>query len=115
MPALHREQEHRAQKQEIAAQAAQLVRDGMSLFLDAATTTVCMVPHLRGYQNLTVVTNSLLITQKLGEQGDSSMRILCTGGQYIPQNMAFGGAGRPAHDCVGAGGFALFFVAGHLA
>lgn len=91
MPAMHREQEHRAQKQEIAAQAAQLVRDGMSLFLDAATTTVCMVPYLRGYQNLTVVTNSLLITQKLGEQGDSSMRILCTGGQYIPQNMAFGG------------------------
>lgn len=91
MPAMHREQENHAQKQEIAAQAARLVRDGMSIFLDAATTTSCIVPYLSGYKNLTVVTNSLLITQKLGELGDGSIRLLCTGGQYIPHNKAFGG------------------------
>ena len=92
MPAFHREQENISKKQEIVARAARLIEDGMSIFLDAATTTSCIVPYLSNHKNLTVVTNSLLLTEKLGELGEDWVRVFCTGGVYIAHNKAFGGA-----------------------
>lgn len=92
MPAFHREQENITKKQEIAARAARLIEDGMSLFLDAATTTTHIVPYLSSHKNLTVVTNSLLLTEKLGELGEDCVRVFCTGGIYIAHNKAFGGS-----------------------
>lgn len=91
MPAFHREQENAPQKQEIAARAAELIEDGLSLFLDASTTVSHLLPYLTHHKNLTVVTNSLMLTQKLGEAGNG-IRVFCTGGLYLQSNQAFGGA-----------------------
>ena len=91
MPAFHREQENIAKKQQIVARAARLIEDGMSIFLDAATTTTHIVPYLSSHKNLTVVTNSLILTEKLGELGQDCVRVFCTGGIYITNNKSFGG------------------------
>ncbi len=92
MPAFHREQDQHLAKMAIAERAAALIEDGMSIYLDAATTTVRILPHIAAHQDLTVITNSLWLTDKLGELGDGCVRVLCTGGSYIARNHAFGGA-----------------------
>jgi DeoR/GlpR family transcriptional regulator of sugar metabolism len=56
-------QEARRQKEAIARFGARLVRDGYGIALDGSTTTCAMVPYLKGLQDLTVVTNSLIIAE----------------------------------------------------
>ena len=46
-------------KQRIARWAAEAVEDGSTILLDASTTVQFMIPHLREYQRLTIVTNGL--------------------------------------------------------
>lgn len=52
------------EKVAIARKAATFIEDGMSIYLDAGTTTQAMVPFLEG-KNIVVVTNSLPIANKL--------------------------------------------------
>lgn len=49
---------HLPQKQQIAEMASDLVRNGEAIYLDAGTTTLAMIPYLRG-KSITVVTNGL--------------------------------------------------------
>ena len=46
-------------KQRIARWAAEIVEDGSTILLDASTTVQFMIPHLREYKRLTIVTNGL--------------------------------------------------------
>lgn len=46
-------------KQRIARWAAEMVEEGSTILLDASTTVQFMIPHLREYKRLTVVTNGL--------------------------------------------------------
>lgn len=46
------------QKQKIAEMASGLVRSGEAIYLDAGTTTLAMIPYLKG-KSITVVTNGL--------------------------------------------------------
>ncbi len=55
------------QKSNIAEAAARLVKDGQTIFIDAGTTTVEMVNHLKNRQGLTVVTNSVKVLYALAE------------------------------------------------
>ena len=92
VPVFQRAQDNIAVKQIIAARAASLVRNGMSLFLDTSTTAACIVPHLKNFKHLTVITNSHIIAEKLGEFSSDCVHILCTGGMYLPIDKAFGGS-----------------------
>jgi DeoR/GlpR family transcriptional regulator of sugar metabolism len=46
-----------AQKRAIAAHVAQLVKPGMTVYLDAGTTTAALIPHIVGLSDMTVITN----------------------------------------------------------
>lgn len=48
-------------KQAIGAVAAQLVDDGMSVFMDSGTTALALVRHLAGKTGLTIITTDLTI------------------------------------------------------
>ncbi|OTN76280.1 hypothetical protein A5886_001357 [Enterococcus sp. 8G7_MSG3316] len=48
-----------SEKQVIAKHAAQLIKDGEVIYLDAGTTTLEMIPYLQKIQKLKVVTNSV--------------------------------------------------------
>lgn len=49
------------QKDAMARHAATMVRESMTIYLDAGTTLQAMRPHLQSFQDLTVVTNDLVI------------------------------------------------------
>lgn len=56
-----RQQQYAAQKSRIGCAAASLVNHGETIFLDASTTSHAMIPYLKKYPELTVVTNSLKV------------------------------------------------------
>ena len=47
------------QKEKIALKAAEFIRGGTTIFLDAGTTTYEIAKHIMEYENMTVVTNDL--------------------------------------------------------
>jgi DeoR family fructose operon transcriptional repressor len=53
------------QKKSIGWAAAQLVKDGDRIILDAGTTTQQVASHLSGKKNLTVITNNLAVIDNL--------------------------------------------------
>jgi len=64
------------EKQCIGEAAAALVQDGSTIILDASTTTLQMVKHLRGRRGLTVVTNCLPIAMEFEESPHVTVVIL---------------------------------------
>ena len=82
-----RTETHRAEKLQIARTAASLVRPGDALFLDASSTVITMIPFLQ-QQNLTVITNSLCVAERMGENG---ARVFITGGELQAHSKSFGG------------------------
>lgn len=90
LPVDFRRQENAAAKEEIARKAAQMVKDGETVFLDASSTALHLLPYLTKKQNLTLITNSYRVIDLVK---DGKTRILCTGGLLSPRNLAFvGGA-----------------------
>lgn len=75
-------------KGEIAKRAAELVRDGMVIFLDSSSTAAHLVPHLTRFHDLTVITNSPATSIALGECG---IRNFCTGGELSSRSVSFVG------------------------
>lgn len=71
---------NRSAKDLIAAKAVSLVREEMSLFLDASSTTVTLAHALGRFHHLTVVTNSLEVARLVGDR--TSNRVIMTGGEY---------------------------------
>jgi DeoR/GlpR family transcriptional regulator of sugar metabolism len=45
------------QKRGIAAEVARLLKPGMTVYLDAGTTTACLVPQIAALSDMTVITN----------------------------------------------------------
>ncbi len=88
LPLSLREQESRPQKELIAARAAELLHDGSTIIMDASSTVQHMIPYLEDYDDLTVITNSMAVVNQLEK---TSIRVLCTGGRFIPRNRAFVG------------------------
>ena len=76
-------------KSEIARRAAELVRDGMVIFLDSSTTVAHLVPHLARFHGLTVVTNSPATSIALGECG---IQNFCTGGEFSSPSVCYVGS-----------------------
>lgn len=65
-------------KQRIAAQIAELVKDGESIMLDASSTAVYIAKALKDKKNLTVITNSIEIIIELLDM--SEWNVFSTGG-----------------------------------
>src|SRR5258708_1320054 len=57
----------------LAACAAQLVQDGMAVFLDTGTTTLALAQRLTEFKRLRVVTNSLDIAQLIAHHSDNDV------------------------------------------
>src|SRR5665647_857248 len=57
-----------ASKRRIGELAASLVEDGQTIMLNGGTTPLAVLPHLATRQNLTIVTNNLLVPGELPPQ-----------------------------------------------
>ncbi|MBV8619483.1 MAG: DeoR/GlpR transcriptional regulator [Curvibacter sp.] len=67
---------HKARKEAIARAAAEQVRAGETLLLDGGTTTAVLAQHLRGRQDLRVITNSLQVWTTLANEPGIELIIL---------------------------------------
>jgi DeoR family transcriptional regulator of aga operon len=72
-----KEKLHRKEKLRIGAFAAKLVKEGQSVVLDSGTTTTMIARELRGFRNLTVITNAVNIAAELA---GTAVEVILTGG-----------------------------------
>jgi DeoR family fructose operon transcriptional repressor len=79
-PIKERELRYKEQKERIASFVAQLIRNGETIMLDGGTTTLQIARHLKGKNNLMIVTNSIGIAQEL--DGSYDCEVILTGGQF---------------------------------
>ncbi len=78
-----------SEKEKLAKRASELIRDGDILFLDASSTVNHITEYLSSKQNLTVITNSMLIAEKLKEK---DIRCYLTGGMTVENSYALVGS-----------------------
>lgn len=84
-----KEDQFQDEKKRIAQKAAEFIEDGDSLIIDSGTTTLYLANELAKFKDLTVVTNSIHLMQKLSAlQG---INIISTGGMLRTNTMALAG------------------------
>lgn len=74
-----RERQNVLEKQIIAGQALQHIRDGMTIFLDSSSTVYIMAQMIEGFNNLCVITNSMKTALCLASR--KGISIMCAGGK----------------------------------
>lgn len=89
IPLMYREDQNNAAKKAIAEKAAKLIRDGDVIFLDASSTVSYLIPHLTGFRDLLVITNSPKTSIRLGEH---NIKNYCTGGLLLMHSVAYVGS-----------------------
>ncbi|MBZ0298583.1 MAG: DeoR/GlpR family DNA-binding transcription regulator, partial [Anaerolineae bacterium] len=80
---------NRHAKTVIGAAAAAMVKEGYSIALDTSTTAFALVPFLKHFKKLTIVTNSLAIAQ--GFINQSGIEILVPGGRLKKETLSIVG------------------------
>ncbi|HVL70540.1 MAG TPA: DeoR/GlpR family DNA-binding transcription regulator [Beijerinckiaceae bacterium] len=88
-PVDERQTEDEDAKNAIGAAAAARVEAGQIVILDAGTTTLALARHLRGRENLTIVTNSLVIAQTTGRFPTCTTYVI--GGKLVTGSMSLVG------------------------
>lgn len=86
-----RQGRHHREKLAIAASAAQWVEDGFTVGLDSSTTAHALVPVLKRFKRLTIVTNSLVIAQSFLDS--PGIQVLVPGGRLRRDSISI--VGRP--------------------
>lgn len=88
IPFVIREYEQADEKILVAKKAAELVKDGDVIFMDASSSAYNMIPYLKNKSNITVITNGLKTVNALMEL---NVKCICTGGELMPSCMVFVG------------------------
>ena len=88
IPLILREDQNSKLKQIIAKKAAEYVNDGNVIFLDASSTAAHIIPYLKKFNDIIVVTNSPKTSIKLGEE---NIKNYCTGGLLLAHSIAYVG------------------------
>jgi DeoR/GlpR family transcriptional regulator of sugar metabolism len=84
-----RQQQKSAQKARIGQAAASLVSYGDTVFLDASTTAHAIIPHLKNFPELTVITNSLKAAMSLLDA--SQIQVILPGGNLRRESISLVG------------------------
>jgi DeoR/GlpR family transcriptional regulator of sugar metabolism len=85
-PVVHRAISQAAEKQRIGQAAANLVKDGETVFLGSGTTVLEVARQLKDRPNLTVITNSLLVLNVLADA--PGLTLIALGGFFRPSEMS---------------------------
>lgn len=95
IPYLIRELEHSSEKNIIAKYAADLVKDGDTIFLDASSSACRIIPYLTERKQITVITSGI---QALNLLSEYEINAICTGGISI--NSCLSLVGNDAHRTI---------------
>lgn len=88
IPLILREEQNNTSKQIIAQKASKYINDGQVIFLDASSTAAHIIPHLKKFNDIIVITNSPKTSIKLGEE---KIKNYCTGGLLLAHSIAYVG------------------------
>ena len=77
-PLVQRQFYMQKEKRKNAQKAAELIRNGETVYLDASTTVQHIVPFLADKKDITVITNSLFLASELTKY---DMDVICLGGK----------------------------------
>lgn len=89
IPFFSRSTEMDAIKSTIAQQASGFVINGQTLMLDASSTVSMIIPHLRRFKGLTIITNA--IAPMSGLQ-DLDAKVMVIGGQMLRNSLGYVGS-----------------------
>jgi DeoR/GlpR family transcriptional regulator of sugar metabolism len=84
-----RNQENLPEKGAIAQKAVEFIKEGDTIILDSGSTTTEIAKLIRGYKNLTVITNALNIALLLGVQ--PGITLVVTGGEFKAPTLSLTG------------------------
>ena len=79
-PLVFRYHKMKSSKMKIAKKAAELIEDGDTVFIDAATSTQYIGHYLEGKKDITVITNNMALSIYLGDLG---INVICLGGNIV--------------------------------
>jgi len=82
-------QENIDKKELIAIKCLEFIDSGDTIILDSGSTTTEIAKKLRGYHNLTVITNALNIALILG--AEPGIEVIMTGGEFKPPTLSLTG------------------------
>ncbi|MBS1563899.1 MAG: DeoR/GlpR transcriptional regulator [Bacteroidetes bacterium] len=82
-------QENIDKKERIAAKCLEYIESGDTIILDSGSTTTEIAKKLRGFRNLTVITNALNIALLLG--AEPGIEVVMTGGEFKPLTLSLTG------------------------
>ena len=89
VPLAFRYHKMKREKKKMCKAAAELVKDGDTIFIDASSTTEYMAPYLTDKEGITVITNNISVVSYLSEF--TNIRTICLGGEiYEPPSMLCG-------------------------
>lgn len=89
-----RKKRHEREKEKIGLLAANLVKSGQSVFVDAGTTTLAMAKYLKKLKNLRIITNSLPLQTELLDSNNTE--VILIGGRILTHTMSL--VGTLAHE-----------------
>ena len=89
IPLMLREDQNSKSKQIIAEKASAHINNGDVIFLDASSTAAHIVPYLKKFNDIIVITNSPKTSIKLGE---ANIKNYCTGGLLLAHSVAYVGS-----------------------
>ncbi len=79
-----------AEKTAIAVEAARMIQPGMALAISAGTTTYALAGLVAAIPGVTVVTNSLRVSEVLNRSGRRDQTVILTGGVRTPSEALVG-------------------------
>lgn len=88
-PVNFRKSTHYREKASLAREAVKLITSNAVVFIDSSTSAGAIAEHLKGRQDLMIITNSLLTAAYLKNLG---IRTYCLGGEVIGGSSAVGGS-----------------------
>ncbi|MBE5867663.1 MAG: DeoR/GlpR transcriptional regulator [Lachnospiraceae bacterium] len=87
-PLVFRYHKMRPVKKLIGKKAAELIKDGQTIFIDASTTAQCLAPYITNLKHLTVITNNMTLASHLSEH---NINCICLGGRIVEVPFMLGG------------------------
>ena len=88
IPLMLREDQNNLSKKIIAKKAAKYINNGNVIFLDASSTVAHIIPFLKQFSDIIVITNSPKTSIRLGEE---NIKNYCTGGLLLLHSIAYVG------------------------
>ena len=76
-------------KHMIGRRAAEMIKEGETVFLDASTSSLHLARNIKDKKGITVITNAEKIVMELSECPD--IKVICVGGMLNKKNMSYTG------------------------